>query len=156
MKKTCILFLILQILLFAGICSCSLDEQVTPDFSVSEPVFRSAEKDEAGHEFPTGVYFNFQNTGRKKIILLEIKMTLYDKKTKVNALKKQGEITYSFEGGIEPGITKELCVPLTDKLSVVSESELSVDYFNVSKIVFSDGSFWFDFFGAYAREGGIK
>ena len=126
------------LILSVGCISCNLKQEYLPEFTITQFEYREEQPFEQSF-LPSGLYFTFKNTASKKIILIETKLSTGDRL-----------ISFCFDGELEANETKELCIPLSDYQLNKDGTEPFIDSFYVSKIVYSDSSFWIDLFGTYA------
>ena len=155
-KNGIILFVFSMSFVFSSCLLEKLQGEMLPKFTVEKLGYR--EKQEAGSqsecELPEGIYFDFCNKSDKKVLFIQIKLNVYDKRTGNAAFAGTGTITCNFDGTILSGETKEFCIPLNTYIPVSTEMDLFIDSFFISRVMYSDGSIWRDFFGTYAISGG--
>ena len=140
-------FLIILCLLFL-MNSCSFMEQdLKSKFAVSDLCI----KKESGQSASIlgGVYFEFFNKTQKQIVSMELYIRIYDGRTGRPAFISAATINSKYEGLIEGLEKKEMCIPLDDYITFDSEKDLLLDAFIISKIIYSDGTTWNDFFGLF-------
>lgn len=147
----CALFCVFVMMLFAG-CQVNPVENNSSVFSFSEPVYKSNEED--SHCAIGGVYFDFYNKADCKVIYIEVKMNVYDKKTRKPAFTGYGTITCGNEIIIKSEEKRQICIPLDDYISVVSKSGYLIDQFYVSRVELEDGRVFCDLFGLNAVSSG--
>ena len=142
--------IIILLSIFYIILSCNenLVKITEPLFSVSEPEYRSNEEDERC--LLGGVYFDFYNKAGCNVVFIEIRMNVYDKTTGTSAFTGYGTIISENEVVVSSNEKRELCVPLDDYITVISQSGYFIDQFYVSKIEYEDGRQWSDDLGLYA------
>ena len=129
-----------------GLCvfSCNLESilnNASPDFSVKNVMYKEASEE---LKLPEGVYFNFCNNSRKRLMFLEARLTVYDKKSGKLAFSGTGSITCSYDGYIESMETRELCVPLDSFTPISPDIEYYIDSFFISRVIYADGTEWMD------------
>lgn len=131
---------------------CKLFVQSGPEFAVSSPVYKKGKTGESCEL--GGVCFDFYNKSSKKVISIETKMNVYNPATKQTAFAGVGTITSSFNGEIEAGQKKEMCVSLDEYITTACDIDFLIEQFYISRILYSDGSEWKDYFGVYAQTSG--
>lgn len=124
----------------------------SPKFSITEPVYKSNSED--SRCAIGGVYFDFYNKASCDVVFMEVRLNVYDKKTRKNAFTGHGTIVSGNECHVKVGAKKNMCVPLDDFITVISDAGYLIDQFFISRIEYSDGSVYKDIFGTYAASGG--
>lgn len=128
--------------------SCGLSQTLQPEFTITTPVYKNSKED------PTcktgGVYFDFYNRASSKVVFIEIRMNVYDKKTGQMAFIGTGTIVSEYSITVSPGQTKTLCVSLDPYITVSSDEGYYIDQFYISRIKYSDGHEWKDTLGVHA------
>lgn len=155
-KNGIIIFIFSTVFVFSSCLLEKIQEEMLPKFTIEKLEYRRMQEAVLpdDYELPAGVYFDFCNKSDKKVLFLQIKLNVYDKKTGNSAFAGTGTITCNFDGTIYCGETKEFCVPLDTYVPVSTEMDLFIDSFFISRVMYSDGSVWNDFFGTYAISGG--
>lgn len=150
LKKSSAIISAACILLTGVLCGCNGSGSLTgiPEFSISKPVYRVGKIDRCCEI--AGVFFDFYNRSASTVTYIEIEMNVFDKATKKNAFVGIGTVSSKMNCSIESGIKKNLCIPLDDYMTVVSNSELLIDQFYISTVHFADGTIWNDYAGIYA------
>lgn len=148
-KKFSTIISVISFLLTIFLCGCeNIESNINaPKFSISKPIYKAGKVDnycELG-----GVFFNFYNKSDSDVTYIEIKMNLFDKSSKKNAFIGIGTISSEMSCSIGSGVSKQLCIPLDEYITIIPDSELLIDQFYVSTAQFSDGTVWNDYFGVY-------
>ena len=160
-QKIKILFFHTFIIFIAAFISCDLQNnnllqlsiEEKPQFTITDMEYKE-QHSYADSYLPEGVYFTFENQSSKKIILIESRLLLCDKKTLEPVFEKKGYMTFSFDGNLNSKEKKEFCIPLSDYSLSKEGGQPYVDTFYISKIIYSDTSVWSDYLGSYAIRGG--
>lgn len=140
-------FIICFLQLSAFYDSCSLLKNPEPDFSVSNLEYKL--QDQMYSSSKRGVYFDFLNTAKTAVQTLEIKMTLFDSKTNEPAFNGKGMITVYFSGSVESLEQKTIYIPLDEYIPFEDNRKFKIDLFYISRVLYSDGTEWRDYFGIY-------
>ena len=123
-----------------GAASCSLFEKLSPSFEVSNLVCKSK-----------GLYFDFYNDSSKTISVLQLYVSVRDKKTGELVGPASGILSCDFKQEIQGHEKKEMFISLEDYLKTSEETTpiLEIVSLVVSRLVYSDGTVWKDTFGLY-------
>lgn len=151
-KSLCYSLLCIGISLFFAGCTQNISDLTSPQFAISQPVYKSNE--ENNHCQIGGVYFDFYNKAEVCVTHLEIRMNVYDRGTGKNAFTGCGSIISQNDLIIKSGEKRQLCVSLDKYITVVSRNGYFIDQFYVSLIEYEDGRVWKDSFGLYATSSG--
>ena len=139
---------LLIVLLFLMMNSCSfLEQDLKPGFAISNLCIKKEAEQNAS--ILGGVYFDFFNKSQKQIVSMELIVRIYDKKNGGPAFTGSATINSNYQGLIEGLEKKEMCISLDDYIVFDSQMDLLLDAFLISKITYSDGTVWNDFFGLY-------
>ena len=149
MKKSNLLIVLIYLSVLL-LCSCNVNQIdiVRPLFSVSAPEYRSGAEDT--NCALGGIYFDFYNKANCDIVFIEIRFNVFDKKTLNIAFPGYGTLTCETFIKLKSGEKKQMCIPLDDYITVLSQEGYVIDQFYISRIEYSDGRFWKDDFGLYA------
>lgn len=150
LKKSSVTISVFCFFLTGILCSCNSFGSLnsTPDFSISKPVYKVGKVDKCCEL--AGVFFDFYNKSGSTVTYIEIKMNVFDKATKKNAFIGIGTISSRMNCSIGSGVTRNLCIPLDEYITVIPDSELLIDQFYISTVQFANGAVWNDFAGIYA------
>ena len=135
-------YLILLGLASTCFLSCKNDVFSKPDFSISNLTYKDK-----------GVYFDFYNKAQKDIKSMQIKMCVYDKKNGSAAFEGEGIITCQIDSGVLALEQRSFCISLQDYFTDDKDLELIIDNFYISRILYTDGKEWKDWFGLYSQKG---
>lgn len=149
-SKARLIFTVFLTALLYG-CRGSMMDIRTPPFVISEPEYRDGTEDESC--IFGGVYFDFYNWAESRVVFLEIRMNVYDRKTRKSAFPGCGTIKSGNSVLIESGEKRQMCIPLDEYINQMSEGGYLIDQFYVSRIDYEDGRVWIDELGMYALSG---
>lgn len=147
-NKNILTVLFLPFLLLLAGCNGNQIDITKPQFTVSQPEYRSALEDPACQI--GGVYFDFYNKADYSVLFIETRMNVYDRQTGKNAFTGCGTIISQNDVVIKSGQKRKMCIPLDDYITVISQGGYIIDQFYVSRIEYEDGRVWKDDFGLYA------
>lgn len=145
-KTFVLIFLSFVFLLFS--CSENTVDITQPLFAVTLPEYRSASQDDRCKL--GGVYFDLYNKADCSIVYMETRMNVFDRKSGKAAFTGYGTIISESREVIAGGEVRNMCIPLDDYITVVSEEGYIIDQFYVSRIEYEDGREWKDELGLYA------
>ena len=147
MKKTLSLMLLICIICIGNSCV----EQVYSApyvMSVPECVIGNTE----GYFSYAGVFAEFTNTSEKDISQMNISFNVYDASTKKNPFFGSNTIQTVYEDIIYPDEETELCISLDEYVHSIPLEPFLIQNFCISKIVYSDGSVWTDYFCVFGSD----
>ncbi len=123
-----------------GAASCSLFEKLSPSFEITNLKCKDA-----------AVYFDFYNDSSKTISVLQLYVSVRDKKTGELVGPASGILSCDFKQEIQGHEKKEMFISFEDYLETSEETApiLEIVSLVVSRIVYSDGTVWKDTFGLY-------
>ncbi|MBP5603464.1 MAG: hypothetical protein J6X78_12130 [Treponema sp.] len=136
----------IAVMIFTG---CKLQTTTIPRFTISELCIRKGFDEDAC--VLGGIYFDFFNKSQKQIISMDLNVRIFDANTGEPALAGVTTISSSYEGLIESLEKREMCISLDDYITFDFDGNLIIDAFIISKIVYSDGEIWCDYFGLYGN-----
>ena len=137
-KKNCEKFLWICLVLFMTCCSLCAKEK-TPYVGKGEFVLASESSD---FEI-AGVNLYFFNKSEKAVVGFTVVFYLFDEDGEPVSTGRSN-IALAVQKVIEPMAAFEETISLDKYFVTVPESEYSVDFFYVSKIVYEDGTTWKD------------
>ena len=140
------LILVLLPLFFS--CNEKVIDLRKPEFSITEPLYKSAEED--NRCVLGGVYFDLYNKSDSAIVFMETRMNVFDKETGKAAFTGYGTIISESEISIQPGEKRNMCIPLDKYITVVPKAGYIIDQFYISRLEYADGRIWEDDLGVYA------
>lgn len=97
-----------------------------------------------------GAYFTFCNTSEKTVKDFSVSFLVFDEDGE-SPLVGSNRIESEHTIRVDSNQCVEISVGLDKYFQTISESNYIIDYFYVKKINYTDGSFWSDMFGSYAR-----
>ena len=136
------------VIFFFASCSGERRSLLEPEFTVSTPVYKSAEEDDRC--MTGGVYFDFYNRSETDVVFLEVRMNVYESDTGKAAFLQGAQITSESEVYVKAGEKRNMCISLDSYITVAPKAPYVIDQFYVRRIVYSDGSEWRDDAGLYA------
>ena len=146
MKRILFILNLAGALCFSG---CALFTDNSPQFAVSTPVYKKGEIENSCRL--GGVCFEFYNKSSKRVISIQTKMNVYNSATKETAFVGVGTISSSFNGIVDAKTKKDMCVSLDEYITTSSDCDFLIEQFYISRIVYSDGTEWKDYFGIYSQ-----
>ncbi len=99
-----------------------------------------------------GVIASFINTAESDIASLYISFNVYDASTKKNPFFGSNTIQTVYEDIIYPDEETELCISLDEYVHSIPLEPFLIQNFCISKIVYSDGSVWTDYFCVFGSD----
>ena len=123
-----------------GAASCSLFEKLSPSFEITNLKCKDA-----------AVYFDFYNDSSKTISVLQLYVSVRNKKTGEIVGPAAGMLSCDFKQEIQGHEKKEMFISFEDYLETSEETApiLEIVSLVVSRLVYSDGTVWKDTFGLY-------
>lgn len=123
-----------------GAASCSLFEKLSPSFEITNLKCKDA-----------AVYFDFYNDSSKTISVLQLYVSVRDKKTGELVGPASGILSCDFKQKIQGHEKKEMFISFEDYLETSEGTApiLEIVSLVVSRLVYSDGTVWKDTFGLY-------
>ncbi len=146
MKVVSKLFFVLVVLL---LCACEVFmAPPAPPFVITKPVCvigASEPNYQCG-----GIEFTLYNTSNKTISGIAMSCMVYDAETEKSPFIGSNIIKATFSGLILPDESRRLILSLDDHMHTIPEDPYLLDFFYISKVMYTDGSVWEDPNGIYS------
>jgi hypothetical protein len=119
------------------VSACSMEQSLLPcAFSAPRAIIGARE----GLWNSAGIDFDFANTSGKTVDSVSLFFAVFPVNGQNPFMRDSGILKAVVTARILPGEKKTLSIPLDERLSSIPEGTFIVDFFSVTKLVWSDGS----------------